>query len=132
MTIGEAAKRAGISAKRVRHYEEIGVLSKAARSESGYRIYDETDVHILRFVNRARNLGFSMAEIKRLVGLWKNRRRASREVKKIAKDHLVGLEQKIIELQSIASTLRHLSDRCSGDDRPDCPILQEIEFSSNK
>lgn len=132
MTIGEAAKRAGISTKRVRHYEEIGVLSRAARSEAGYRIYDDNDVHILRFVNRARNLGFSMEQIKRLVGLWKNRRRASREVKKVARIHLLDLEHRIAELQSIASTLRDLSERCSGDDRPDCPILQEIEFPSVK
>lgn len=132
MTISEAAKQAGMSAKRVRHYEEIGVLTRAQRSESGYRLYDENDVHILRFVNRARGLGFSMDEIKRLVGLWKNRRRASREVKKIAKNHLVDLERKIVELQSIASTLRHLAERCNGDDRPECPILQEIEFSHQK
>ena len=131
MTIGELAKRSGLSAKRVRHYEEIGVLSKAARTDSGYRIYDERDVHILRFVNRARGLGFSMKEIKTLVGLWKNKRRASREVKSLALKHLDELEKKIAELQSMATTLRHLSHHCHGDERPDCPILEDMEADNH-
>ena len=126
MNIGEAAKLSGVNAKLIRHYEETGVVPKVKRSTSGYRIYSETDVNILAFVKRARGLGFSMKEIKRLVGLLRNKSRASAEVKSIALSHVKVLEEKIHELQSMAKTLKHLAKNCHGDNRPDCPILDEL------
>lgn len=126
MNIGEAAKASGVNAKLIRHYESIGLIPKARRSVSGYRVYAEADVHILAFVRRARSLGFSMKEIKKLVDLWRNKRRASAEVKKMALNHVHALETKIAELQSMASTLRHLAEHCHGDERPDCPILDDL------
>jgi len=127
MNIGELAKESGINAKMIRHYESIGLIPKAKRSEAGYRTYSENDVHILRFVKRARSFGFSMKEIKQLVGLWRNKSRASKEVKALALSHLEELENKIRELQSMADSLRHLAKHCHGDHRPDCPILQDLE-----
>lgn len=126
MNIGEAAKASGVNAKLIRHYESIGLIPKARRSVSGYRVYSETDVHILAFVKRARGLGFSMKEIKRLVDLWRNKKRASMEVKKLALSHIRSLETKISELQSMADTLKHLAKNCHGDERPDCPILENL------
>lgn len=126
MNIGQAAKSSGVNAKLIRHYESIGLIPKAARSAAGYRIYSESDVHILSFVRRARSLGFSMKEIKRLVGLWRNKARASAEVKALAQSHIKTLENKIEELQSMANTLRHLAKNCRGDSRPDCPILTQL------
>lgn len=126
MNIGEAAKASGINSKLIRHYESIGLIAKATRSESGYRIYSETDINILIFVKRARGLGFSMKEIKKLVSLWKNKSRTSAVVKSLALTHLKELETKIAELESMAKTLRHLAKCCHGDNRPDCPILDEL------
>lgn len=126
MNIGELSKAAGVSAKLIRHYESIGVIPRAARSGSGYRRYADNDVHILRFVRRARGLGFSMAEIKKLVGLWRNKARASREVKGLALAHVKELEGKIRELEEMAGTLRNLAEHCHGDQRPACPILDEL------
>lgn len=126
MNIGEVAKVSGVNAKLIRHYEAIGIIPKAQRSDSGYRIYKESDAHILGFVKRARSLGFSMKEIKKLVGLWKNKNRASSEVKQLAREHIVRLEKKILELESIRDTLKHLSQHCHGDHRPDCPILEDL------
>lgn len=126
MNIGEAAKASGVNAKLIRHYEELGIIPKAFRSASGYRVYSDADVHILSFVKRARGLGFSMQEIKRLVSLWRNRSRASAEVKKMALAHIQTLESKIEELQSMAQTLRHLARHCHGDERPECPILDDL------
>lgn len=126
MNIGEAAKISGVNAKLIRHYEAIGIIPKASRSEAGYRTYFETDVHILSFVKRARNLGFSMKEIKKLVSLWRNKSRASAEVKNLAVKHIEEMEQKILELQSMVKTLRHLAKTCHGDQRPDCPILNGL------
>ncbi len=126
MNIGEAAKASGVNAKLIRHYEELGIIPKASRSASGYRVYSDADVHILSFVKRARGLGFSMQEIKRLVSLWRNRSRASAEVKKMALAHIQTLESKIEELQSMAQTLRHLARHCHGDERPECPILDDL------
>lgn len=126
MNIGEAAKISGVNAKLIRHYEEIGIIPKASRSESGYRTYAEADVHILSFVKRARNLGFSMKEIKKLVSLWRNKTRASSEVKALALKHVEEMEKKINELQEMAKTLKHLSKNCHGDGRPDCPILNNL------
>lgn len=127
MNIGEAAKISGVNAKLIRHYESIGIIPKASRSESGYRTYSEADVHILSFVKRARNLGFSMKEIKKLVNLWRNKSRASSEVKILALKHAEEMEKKILELQSMVKTIKHLSKHCHGDDRPDCPILSGLE-----
>ena len=126
MNIGELAKASGVSDKLIRHYESIGVIPRAARSGSGYRRYGENDVHVLRFVKRARSLGFSMAEIKKLVGLWKNKARASREVKALALSHVEALERKIVELEEMAGTLRDLAKHCHGDQRPECPILDSL------
>lgn len=127
MNIGEVAKASGVNAKLIRHYESIGIIPKASRTDAGYRIYKETDVHILAFVKRARSLGFSMKEIKKLVSLWKNKSRASSDVKALAATHIRQLEQKINELQSMVDTLKHLSRNCHGDHRPDCPILDGLE-----
>lgn len=126
MNIGQAAKISGVNAKLIRHYEEIGIIPKASRSEAGYRTYAEADVHILSFVKRARNLGFSMKEIKKLVGLWRNKSRASSEVKSLALKHVEEMEMKISELQEMAKTLKHLAKNCHGDGRPDCPILNNL------
>lgn len=126
MNIGAVSKSSGVSEKKIRHYESIGLIPKASRSLSGYRTYTETDVHVLKFILRARNLGFSMEEIKKLVSLWKNKKRQSQEVKKLAEKHIATLETKISELNSIVSTLKHLSHCCQGDDRPDCPILEDL------
>lgn len=126
MNIGEAAEASGVNAKLIRHYESIGIIPKASRSESGYRVYSKADVHILTFVKRARGLGFSMKEIKKLVGLWRNKSRASAEVKAIALQHVEDLEHKIDELMGMAKTLRHLAKCCHGDQRPECPILDDL------
>ncbi|MEY4064186.1 MAG: Cu(I)-responsive transcriptional regulator [Pseudomonadota bacterium] len=126
MNIGEAAEHSGVNAKLIRHYESIGLISRATRTESGYRVYSDNDVHILRFIKRARGLGFSMKEIKKLVSLWRNKSRASSEVKSLALSHLRTLENKILELQEMADSLRFLARHCKGDDRPECPILEEL------
>lgn len=126
MTIGSAAKASGVSAKMIRHYESIGMIPKPKRTDGGYRVYDEKDVHALRFVRRARDLGFSMREIKKLIGLWKNRSRSSSEVKKLAREHIEGLRAKIYELETMAVALQELADHCQGDDRPECPILDGL------
>jgi MerR family copper efflux transcriptional regulator len=126
MNIGEAAKASGVTAKMIRHYEDNGLIAKAGRTESGYRVYREADVHVLRFIRRARDLGFSLAEIKGLLGLWGNRRRASADVKKLALGHVADLDAKITEMQSMRRTLLKLAEHCHGDDRPDCPILDDL------
>jgi MerR family gold-responsive transcriptional activator of gol and ges genes len=126
MNIGEAAKISGVNAKLIRHYESIGIIPKASRTDSGYRVYSDSDVHTLTFVKGARRLGFSMKEIKKLVGLWRNRSRASADVKALALVHVKDLEQKVEELQSMIKTLRHLARNCHGDHRPDCPIIEGL------
>lgn len=126
MTIGEAAKASGVNVKLIRHYESINVIPKAGRTEGGYRTYTENDVNILIFVRRARGLGFSMKEIKKLVGLWKNKARASAEVKTLALQHVKQLDQKIAELEAMSKTLKQLARACHGDGRPDCPILDGL------
>ncbi|MFA5121260.1 Cu(I)-responsive transcriptional regulator [Zavarzinia sp.] len=126
MNIGETAASSGVSAKMIRHYESIGLLPPAARSEAGYRRYRAQDVETLRFIRRARDLGFSLDSIHDLLDLWRDRSRASSEVKHLALDHVATLEAKIAELQSMARTLRHLADACHGDERPDCPILDDL------
>jgi Cu(I)-responsive transcriptional regulator len=125
--IGEAAKRSGVSAKMVRHYESLGLLPAVARTDAGYRLYGDREVHTLRFIRRARDLGFSMAEIAQLLKLWQNRRRTSADVRRIASKHIEELTQKLAEMEAMRRTLQHLVHCCSGDDRPDCPILEELE-----
>jgi Cu(I)-responsive transcriptional regulator len=131
MNIGQAATATGVSAKRIRYYEQIGLVQSAARSESGYRIYDEQDIHTLRFVHRARSLGFSLPEIETLLDLWHDSRRSSADVKAVALAHVENLRTKIAELQSMAETLLELANRCDGGARPDCPILNELEGGSS-
>ena len=126
MNIGEAAKLSGVNSKLIRHYESIGIIPKASRSESGYRTYSENEVHILAFVKRSRNMGFSMKEIKKLVSLWRNKSRASIEVKTLAAKHIEEMEKKIFDLQEMVKSLKHLSKTCHGDQRPDCPILNGL------
>lgn len=126
VTIGEAARLSGVSAKMVRHYESLGLLSKVARTDSGYRLHTEADVRTLQFIKRGRDLGFSMAEISELVSLWNNRRRASASVKRIAQKHVDELHQRIEAMQAMQRTLSALLDHCHGDDRPDCPILDDL------
>jgi len=126
MKIGEAAERSSVSAKMIRYYESIGLLSPAPRRDNSYRDFDERDVHDLRFIRRARSLGFSVEEITRLLALWRDKERPSREVKEIASAHIDALTQRIAELQSMVSTLRHLSSHCHGDQRPNCPILADL------
>ena len=127
MNIGELAKESGVNAKLIRHYEAIGLIPKASRTDAGYRIYSSTDVQFLRFIKRARGLGFSMKEIKKLIGLWRNKTRASKEVKALAQAHIRELETKISEMQEMAENLRKLAKNCHGDSRPDCPILTGLE-----
>jgi Cu(I)-responsive transcriptional regulator len=130
MNIGDAAKASGASAKMIRHYETLGLLKRARRSLGGYRLYDENDVHTLRFIRRSRDLGFSMADVARLLGLWQNRRRASGEVRRIAQAHIADLDRRIAEMQELRRTLEHLVEHCRGDQRPDCPILDDLEHGT--
>jgi Cu(I)-responsive transcriptional regulator len=126
LNIGQAARRSGISAKMIRHYESQGLLKTALRTEAGYRLYDSNDIHTLRFVRRARSLGFAMKEIGQLLGLWQNRRRTSGDVRRIAQRHIADLEQKIHALESMRGTLKDLVERCHGDHRPECPIVDDL------
>lgn len=126
MNIGEAATRSAVSAKMIRHYESLGLLPKVPRTEAGYRVYDEASVHTLRFIRRARDLGFGIKEIDTLLGLWRNRRRASADVKRIAGAHAADLQRRIDEMQAMKRTLEHLAHCCQGDNRPDCPILDDL------
>lgn len=126
MNIGEAAKRSGVSAKMIRHYEAMGLIPPAARRDSGYRDYDTRDVHMLRFIGRARDLGFSIPEISELLDLWRDRARHSADVKRIAGARLSDIQRRIAELQGMAATLAKLASCCAGDDRPDCPILEDL------
>lgn len=127
MNIGEAAANSGVSAKMVRYYEQARLIPPAARSESGYRIYTQADVHRLRFIRRARDLGFSVAEIRDLLSLWNDRSRHSADVKQLAQSHIDELEQKIRQLRQMADTLQELIACCAGDERPECPILASLE-----
>lgn len=126
-TIGEAARLTGLTAKRIRHYESLGMLPRAQRTESGYRLYDDEALHTLRFVAHARELGFGMDEIAGLVGLWRNRRRSSAEVKRLIARHVEALRRRAAELARLERALEALAARCHGDDRPACPILDALE-----
>ena len=126
LTIGEAARSAGISPRMVRHYESLGLLATVGRTDSGYRQYTETDVHTLHFIRRSRDLGFSIEEIAELLALWHDRSRASSQVKRIAQSHIDDLSQRIAAMQAMQRTLQTLVGCCKGNDRPDCPILDDL------
>ena len=126
VALGAAARASGVSAKMLRHYESLGLLGDVARTEAGYRQYTAADIHTLRFIKRARDLGFSMAEIAELVSLWHDRRRASADVKRIAQTHVAELEKRIQAMQDMRRTLQNLLHHCHGDERPDCPILDNL------
>ena len=129
MKIGEAAAASGISERMIRHYEKIGLIAAAARTDSGYRDYDPRDVHTLRFIGRARDLGFSIEEIGQLVALWNDRSRSSADVKALALTRAAELKRKVEHLEEMRATLESLAARCHGDDRPECPILGGLEAS---
>jgi Cu(I)-responsive transcriptional regulator len=124
--IGQAARQSGVSAKMVRHYESLGLLPAVHRTDAGYRQYGDTQIHTLRFIRRARTLGFSMAEITELLKLWQNQSRASGDVKRIAQAHMADLDRRIAEMQAMRQTLAQLTHCCAGDSRPDCPILSGL------
>jgi len=129
MNIGEAAKASGVSAKMIRYYESIGLIPPARRTDAGYRVYSERDVNTLRFIHRARSFGFPIERVRLLVGLWQGGR-PSREVKQVALDHVADLRRKIAELSAMSVALQTLADACHGDNRPDCPILHDLEGSA--
>ena len=126
MNIGEAAKSSGVSAKMIRHYESVGLFPQALRTESGYRQYTDKEVSTLRFIRQSRDLGFSIEQIRELLGLWQDRKRPSRQVRALAQAHIEELDEKLKELQSMKATLEHLVHCCHGDDRPDCPIIDTL------
>lgn len=135
MNIGDVARASGVSTKMIRYYETIGLIPAASRSESGYRNYGDKDVHTLRFIRRARDLGFTVEQMVDLLALWRDRSRASSEVKKIALEQVEILERKAEELKAMSRTLKHLAAHCHGDARPDCPILDDLaeaEVNSDK
>ena len=132
MNIGQASKASGVSAKMIRYYEQTGLIPKAGRTDSGYRDYSPSDVHMLRFIRRARDLGFSVAEINDLLSLWRDKSRQSADVKRIAQAHIAQLQERIENLEQMAATLSTLVDCCAGDDRPDCPILADLEEPSGE
>jgi MerR family transcriptional regulator, copper efflux regulator len=124
--VGEAARLSKVSPKMVRHYEALGLLPAVSRTDAGYRQYTDREVHTLRFIRRARDLGFGMAEIEQLLKLWQNRRRPSASVRRIALEHIAALDAKMAEMAAMRATLQRLVECCSGDERPDCPILDEL------
>lgn len=126
VNIGTVARASGVSAKMIRYYESIGLIPAAQRSGNSYRVYTSADMHTLAFIRRARDLGFSLAQIERLLSLWQDKTRASAEVKAIAEAHIAALHQKIALLEETARTLQHLADSCCGDHRPDCPIIEDL------
>jgi MerR family copper efflux transcriptional regulator len=131
LNIGQAAKASGVSAKMLRYYESIGLLPAAGRTEAGYRVYSERDVSTLRFVRRARDLGLPLDRIKQLIGLWRDGDRASADVKRIATEHAAELRAKVTELTRMCEALERMADACHGDERPECPILDEIAEGSH-
>ncbi|AIC17854.1 MULTISPECIES: Cu(I)-responsive transcriptional regulator [Pseudomonas] len=126
MNIGQAARKSGLSAKMIRYYESIGLLRPAHRSDSGYRLYGDDDLHSLAFIKRSRDLGFSLEEVGKLLTLWQDRQRASADVKALARQHIDELNRKIAELAGLRDTLQDLVQHCHGDHRPDCPILKDL------
>ena len=127
MHIGEAASASGVSAKTIRYYEAAGLVAIANRSAGGYRVYTQADVFMLRFIKRARELGFSIERIRRLLDLWQDKSRASRDVKRLALDHIAEIRAKIAAMTSMRDAVQALADACDGDERPECPILHDLE-----
>jgi len=132
MNIGAAAKATGISAKMIRYYEQTGLICTVERSDSGYRSYSQADIQRLQFIRRSRELGFSVARINELLGLWDNPSRQSADVKRLARQHIAELGQQIEKLQEMMNSLQHLVDCCAGDDRPDCPILADLQQTNSQ
>lgn len=128
LNIGKASAASGVSAKMIRYYESIGLIPAARRSDNGYRFYTDEDVHVLRFIRRARDLGFTVEDITELLALWHDQARASADVKRIAMEHVDALKRKITELQGMVTTLQSLAEHCHGDTRPDCPILEDLDL----
>ncbi len=126
MNIGTVAEKSGVNAKTIRYYESIGLIPPATRAGNGYRDYGQIDVDTLRFIQRARHLGFTVKDVANLLALWRDKNRASADVKTLALRHIEEIEARIAELESLRGTLIHLTDRCHGDDRPDCPILEGL------
>ncbi len=126
MNIGEAAKASGVSTKMIRHYESIGLIDAARRTDAGYRVYSERDVQVLQFIHRSRTLGFSLEQIRTLLALWQDKQRASKDVRAMARRHIDELDRKIADMQAMRRTLETLATRCHGDERPDCPILDDL------
>lgn len=126
MNIGNASRESGVSAKMIRYYEQIGLLTPSKRSDAGYRLYSPDEIHALRFIRQARRLGFPVDDIRKLLALWQDRSRASAEVKSIAIDHVAELDERIAELTNIRNTLADLAAHCNGDERPECPILARL------
>jgi len=126
LTIGDAAKASGVSAKMIRHYEAIGLIGAAHRTDAGYRTYSGRDVQVLQFIHRSRALGFSLEQIRTLLALWHDKQRASKDVRAMARQHIDELDRKIADMQAMRRTLESLATRCHGDDRPDCPILDDL------
>jgi Cu(I)-responsive transcriptional regulator len=126
--IGQTAKASGVSAKMIRHYEAIGLIGAARRTEAGYRLYDSQDVQVLQFIHRSRELGFSLEQIRTLLALWQDKQRASKDVRAMARQHITELDRKIADLQAMRRTLETLATRCHGDERPDCPILDDLSL----
>jgi len=131
MNIGEAAARSGVPAKTIRYYEDVGLIEAARRADNGYRAYSETDVHILRFVQRARSLGFAMQDCRQLLALWRDPHRASADVKALAERRIAEIDRKMAELAGMRATLAHLAEHCHGDERPECPILDDLAASEH-
>jgi Cu(I)-responsive transcriptional regulator len=130
MNIGEAARASGMSAKTIRYYEAAGLIAMAERTGGGYRVYTQADIHVLRFIKRARDLGFSIGRIRRLLDLWQDKSRASRDVKRLALDHIADIAAKIAAMSTVKDAVQDLADMCEGDDRPECPILRDLEGSA--
>jgi MerR family copper efflux transcriptional regulator len=130
MNIGDAAQAAGVTAKMIRHYESLGLIAQASRSDGGYRQYGPRDVSVLRFIRQSRSMGFSIKQIEQLLGLWADTRRESREVMALAREHIAELDRKMAEMAEMKTALLQLSHGCHGDDRPDCPILGQLSGES--
>ena len=130
MNIGEAARASGMSAKTIRYYETAGLIATAERTGGGYRVYTQADMHVLRFIKRARDLGFSIGRIRRLLDLWQDKSRASRDVKRLALDHIADIAAKIAGMSTVNDAVQELADKCEGNDRPECPILRDLEGSA--
>jgi len=132
MNIGKAAKLSGISAKTIRYYESVGLMPEPTRAANGYRHYNDKDLQTLRFIHRSRNLGFTIKDIRDLLGLWQDKERASADVREVAKRHVEEIENRLEEMESVRQTLMQLIHKCHGDNRPDCPILEDLARNGRK